>query len=103
MPILKTWIALEKCAFCGLGFSPMWVAQFASCRHVYHDRCIVYHFGTSTNCIQQGCEEEMHEHGGFLQVYKSQIFQLMLKMEALQKHNLDNVVTKVQCLIFLIQ
>lgn len=61
MPIPRTWIALEKCAFCGLGFYPMWVVQFASCRHVYHDWCIVYHFGTSTKCNQQGCEEEMHE------------------------------------------
>jgi hypothetical protein len=39
----------------------MWVIKFALCRHVYHDWCVVYHFGTSIKCIQQGCEEEMHK------------------------------------------
>ncbi len=39
----------------------MWVVWFALCRHVYHDWCVVYHFGTSIKCVQQGCEEEMHK------------------------------------------
>ncbi len=39
----------------------MWVVQFASYKHVYHDWCAMYNLGTSIKCIQKGCEEEMHE------------------------------------------
>lgn len=35
-----SWIALKKCSFCGLRSSPMWVAWFPSCKHVYHDWCV---------------------------------------------------------------
>jgi len=62
-PILKTWDALKKCALCGFGFALVWGAQFASYKHVYHDWCVVYHFGTSSKCVQQGCKEEMDEVG----------------------------------------
>jgi len=48
---LKTRIVLEKCSFYELGFFPLWAAQFAYCKHVYHDWCAMYHFGTSTKCI----------------------------------------------------
>jgi hypothetical protein len=60
-PPPKTWVVLKKCSFCGLRFSLAWVAWFASCKHVYHDWCVMYHFGTSIKCIQRGCEEEMHK------------------------------------------
>jgi len=60
-PISRTCVTLENCAFYGLRFAHVWGVQFVSCKHVYHDWCVVYHFGTSSKCIQQGCKEEMHE------------------------------------------
>jgi hypothetical protein len=50
-PILRTWIIIEKCAFCGLGFSLVWAARFAPCKHVYHEWCALYYFATSTKCV----------------------------------------------------
>jgi hypothetical protein len=47
----RTWITINKCAFCGLGFSLVWVTQFASCKHVYHEWCALYYFATSTKCV----------------------------------------------------
>jgi hypothetical protein len=59
--IPKTWVTFEKCALCGLRFALIWGVRFVSFNHVCHDWCVVYHFGTSSKCVQQGCEEEMHE------------------------------------------
>jgi hypothetical protein len=50
-PIPRTWITIDKCAFCGLGFSLVWVARFGSCKHVYHEWCALYYFATSTKCV----------------------------------------------------
>jgi hypothetical protein len=50
----------------------MWVAQFVSYKHVYHDWCVMYHFGTSTKCIQRGCEEEMHKSWWSVTSFKKQ-------------------------------
>jgi hypothetical protein len=51
----------RKMCILWIRFSLVWVAWFALCMHVYHDWCVVYHFGTSIKCIQQGCEEEIHK------------------------------------------
>jgi hypothetical protein len=60
-PVPKTCTIIEKCAFFGLGFSLVWVARFASCKHVYHEWCALYYFAISIKCVQQGCGEEMHD------------------------------------------
>lgn len=46
----------------------LWIRVFSyvGCSICFMHAClslsvIVYHFGTSTKCIQQGCEEEMHK------------------------------------------
>jgi len=50
--------------------------------------------------FSKGVKRKCTNHGGFLWACKSQIFQLPLKMEAPQRHNLDHIVIKVQCLVF---
>lgn len=55
------WIRLEKCSFCGLGFEPVWDVRLASCKHGYHEWCCRFHFENSTKCVEEGCDEEMHE------------------------------------------
>jgi hypothetical protein len=35
--IEKTWLVVEKCSFCGLGFAPLWAVRLASCKHFYHN------------------------------------------------------------------
>ncbi len=57
----KSWIIVKKCAYCGLRFSLVWVARFASCKHVYHEWCALYYFATSIKCVHQGCGEEMDD------------------------------------------
>ena len=52
---------LEKCSFCGLGFEPVWDVRLASCKHGYHEWCCRFHFENSTKCVEEGCNEEMHE------------------------------------------
>ena len=52
---------LEKCSFCGLGFEPVWDVRLASCKHGYHKWCCRFPFENSTKCVEEGCDEEMHE------------------------------------------
>ena len=60
-PDVKEWVMLEKCSFCGLGFEPVWDVRLASCKHGYHEWCCRFHFENSTKCVEEGCNEEMHE------------------------------------------
>ncbi len=47
--IPRTWVTLDKCSLCTLGLAHVWTACFASCQHVYHEWCTMYHFGNSSN------------------------------------------------------
>ena len=60
-PYEKEWVMLEKCSFCELGFQPIWDVRLASCKHGYHEWCCRFHFENSTKCVEEGCDEEMHE------------------------------------------
>jgi hypothetical protein len=42
----KEWLSIKNYVFFGLGFAPVWVVMMHSCKHVYHDLCATYHFGT---------------------------------------------------------
>lgn len=57
----KTWLMVEKCSFCGLGFDPIWATRLTSCKHFYHDWCALSHFNTSFFCIENKCGQEMHD------------------------------------------
>ena len=57
----KELVMLEKCSFCGLGFEPVLDVRLASCKHAYHEWCCRFHFENSTKCVEEGCDEEMHE------------------------------------------
>jgi hypothetical protein len=54
-------LLIGLCAFCGLGFAPLWACKITSYKHVYHYWCVYLHFNTSTKCIQARCEEDTHE------------------------------------------
>ena len=35
--------------------------RLASCKHGYHEWCCRFHFENSTKCVEEGCDEEMHD------------------------------------------
>jgi hypothetical protein len=32
----KSFMEIEHCVFCGLGFAPVWALMFSTCKHLYH-------------------------------------------------------------------
>ena len=55
------YLRVENCAFCDLGFNPIWTARTASCQHLYHDSYCRFVFETSTTCVAAACGTKMHE------------------------------------------
>ncbi len=56
-----TYLWVDNCPFCGLGFKLLWVGQITPCKHVYHGWCAFVHFNKSTKCIDILCGGKMHK------------------------------------------
>ncbi len=53
-------LAILPCPFCCRLFEPTWDCKFVSCKHAYHYWCVICQFYSSTKCLFEGCEQEMH-------------------------------------------
>ncbi len=53
-----TYLWVDNCSFCGLGFKLSWVGQITSYKHGW---CAFVHFNKSTKCIDPLCQEKMHK------------------------------------------
>jgi len=70
-PISRTWVALEKCAFCGLGFVPVWGAYLHLANMFIMIGVLWITLELLINVFSKDVKRKCMRHGGDLWASKS--------------------------------